>query len=87
MDELPEEYVCNIMIYKEAFNHEYDTPKDWELKEINNVMNHSIVGWEKVSSHRFAGYGTQRGWRRVTDKNGFQKLPESATTPFEGTRR
>ena len=87
LDELAENYVCSIMIYKEAFNHEYDTPKDWELKEINNVMNHSIVGWEKVSSHRFAGYGTQRGWRRVTDKNGFQKLLEGAATPFEGTKR
>lgn len=86
LDELSEDYVCSIMIYKEAFHHEYDTPKDWELKEINNVMNHSIVGWEKVSSHRFAGYGTQRGWRRVTDKNGFQKLPQNATNPFEESK-
>ena len=83
LDELAEDYVCSIMIYKEAFSHEYDTPKDWELKEINNVMNHSIVGWEKVSSHRFAGYGTQRGWRRVAGKNEFQKLPENAVIPFE----
>ena len=82
LDELAEDYVCSIMIYKEAFSHEYDTPKDWELKEINNVMNHSIVGWEKVSSHRFAGYGTQRGWRRVAGKNEFQKLPEDAVIPF-----
>ena len=83
LDELAEDYVCSIMIYKEAFSHEYDTPKDWELKEINNVMNHSIVGWEKISSHRFAGYGTQRGWRRVAGKNEFQKLPENAVIPFE----
>ena len=83
LDELSKDYVCSIMIYKKAFHHEYDTPKDWELKEINNVMNHSIVGWEKVSSHRFVGYGTQRGWRRVTDKNGFRKLPENVSTPFE----
>lgn len=86
LDGLSEDYVCSIMIYKKAFHHEYDTPKDWELKEINNVMNHSIVGWEKVSSHRFAGYGTQRGWRRVTDKNGFRKLPENVSTPFEETK-
>ena len=83
LDELAEDYVCSIMIYKEAFSHEYDTPKDWELKEINNVMNHSIVGWEKISSHRFARYGTQRGWRRVAGKNQFQKLPEDAVIPFE----
>ena len=83
LDELAEDYVCSIMIYKEAFSHEYDTPKDWELKEINNVMNHSIVGWEKISSHRFAGYGTQRGWCRVAGKNEFQNLPEDVVIPFE----
>ena len=83
LDELAEDYVCSIMIYKEAFSHEYDTPKEWELKEINNVMNHSIVGWEKISSHRFAGYGTQRGWRRVAGKNEFQNLPEDVVIPFE----
>jgi predicted P-loop ATPase len=83
LDELSEDYVCSTMIYKEAFSHEYDTPKDWELKEINNVMNNSIVGWEKISSHRFAEYGTQRGWRRTGGKDGFRKLPEDAATPFE----
>lgn len=83
LDELSDQYVCSIMIYKEAFHHEYDTPKDWELKEINNIMNHSIVGWEKISSHRFARYGTQRGWRKVIDKKGFQKLSDSTAVPFE----
>jgi hypothetical protein len=58
-------------------------PKDWELKEINNIMNHSIAGWEKVSSHRFAGYGTQRGWHREAGKSEFQKLPEGVAIPFE----
>lgn len=71
------------MIYKEAFHHEYDTPKDWELKEINNVMNHSIAGWEKISSHRFKEYGIQRGWKRVTDRQEFQRLPENMETPFD----
>lgn len=83
LDELSENYVCSMMIYKEAFSHEFDTPKDWELKEINKVMNHSIVGWEKVSSHRFPKYGTQRGWKRVTDENGFQKLSQDTKLPFQ----
>ncbi len=74
LDGLAEDYVCSIMVYKEALRHEYDTPKDWELKEINNVMNHSISGWEKVSSHRFSKYGTQRGWKRITDKSGFHMV-------------
>jgi predicted P-loop ATPase len=83
LDELPEDYVCSTMIYKEAFSHEYDTPKDWELKEINNVMNHSITGWEKVSSHRFAKYGTQRGWRRVSGKGEFHEVEKDVKTPFD----
>lgn len=83
LDELSQDYVCSTMIYKEAFDHEYDTPKDWELKEINNVMNNSISGWEKISSHRFAEYGIQRGWRRIADKEEFHKLPEHAETPFD----
>lgn len=83
LDELSQDYVCSIMIYKEAFDHEYDMPKDWELKEINNVMNNSIFGWEKISSHRFAEYGIQRGWRRIVDKEEFHKLPEHAETLFD----
>ena len=83
LNELSQDYVCSIMIYKEAFDHEYDMPKDWELKEINNVMNNSISGWEKISSHRFAEYGIQRGWRRIADKEEFHKLPEHAETPFD----
>ena len=83
LDELSEDYVCSTMIYKEAFHHEYDTPKDWELKEINNVMNHSIAGWEKISSHRFKEYGIQRGWKRVIDGQEFQQLPENMETPFD----
>jgi hypothetical protein len=46
-------------------------------------MNNSISGWEKISSHRFAEYGIQRGWRRVEDKEEFHKLPEHAETPFD----
>lgn len=83
LDELSQDYVCSTTIYKEAFDHEYDTPKDWELKEINNVMNNSISGWEKISSHRFAEYGIQRGWRRIADKEEFHKLPEHAEMPFD----
>ena len=46
---------------------------------------YSIVGWEKVSSHRFPKYGTQRGWKRVTDENGFQKLSQDIKLPFQET--
>ncbi len=83
LDEQQADYVCSIMIYKEALRHEFDTPKDWELKEINNIMNNSIAGWEKISSHRFAGYGIQRSWRRVSDSQGFHELSKNVKMPFQ----
>ncbi len=42
LDELSEDYVCSIMIYKEAFHHEYDTPKDWALCILHFRCHHSV---------------------------------------------
>lgn len=82
LDECTEEYVCSEMIYREALRHDYEEPKQWEIREINSIMNTCIDGWEKVSSHRFNKYGLQRGWKRKTDGQGFTPLPDSAQTPF-----
>lgn len=38
--------VCSKMLYKEALNHPFDEPKQWEIREINDIMNNSIVGWK-----------------------------------------
>ncbi len=83
LDNLSDEYVCSLQIYKEAFHHEYNTPKDWELKEINNIMNNSVSGWEKISTHRFKDYGIQRGWHRIIDEKGFQKANDGMKVPFQ----
>ena len=83
LDDCTDEYVCSEMIYREALRHEYEEPKQWEIKEINSIMNTCIDGWEKVTSHRFSRYGLQRGWKRRTDNRGFVSLPDSAQTPFE----
>ena len=82
LDECTEEYVCSEMIYREALRHDYEEPKQWEIREINSIMNTCIDGWEKVSSHRFNKYGLQRGWKRKTDGQGFTPLPDSAQAPF-----
>lgn len=82
LDECTEEYVCSEMIYREALRHDYEEPKQWEIREINSIMNTCIDGWEKVSSHRFNKYGLQRGWKRKTDGQGFAPLPDSAQAPF-----
>lgn len=74
------EYVCTTMIYREALGHDNkDTPKQWELREISDIMNNSIVGWEVGPQHRFKnGYGSQRSWKRKEDYNtGFIEVPDT----------
>ena len=36
--------VCSKLIYAEALNHPFDEPKQWEIREINEIMNNSIEG-------------------------------------------
>ena len=83
LDETSENYVCTLMIYKEALGHEYDEPKQWELREIGNILNNSIEGWLKGPQHRFDKYGSQRSWKRLTDENGFSKVPDEEVLPFK----
>lgn len=47
LDNCEYDSVCSLMIYEQAFKNEYKEPKSWELKEINEIMNCSITGWEK----------------------------------------
>ena len=39
-------------------------PKQWEIREINDIMNHTIEGWEPGTAKRIPGYGIQRTWHR-----------------------
>ena len=34
-------------LYKEALNHAFDEPKQWEIREINEIMNQCIDRWRK----------------------------------------
>ena len=62
--------VCSKLIYAEALNHPFDEPKQWEIREINEIMNNSIEGWTPFSNPRiFAKYGRQRGWERIPSGN------------------
>jgi len=77
------------MTTEEALNHAFDEPKQWEIREINEIMNQCVTGWKYFSNPRmFAGYGRQKGWEReqkakadacalTTDTgNGAGKTPE-----------
>ena len=57
--------VCSKQLYKEALNHAFDEPKQWEIREVNDIMNHCITGWKYFTNPRiFEGYGRQKGWER-----------------------
>ena len=88
--------VCSKLIYAEALNHSFDEPKQWEIREINEIMNNSIEGWKPFSNPRsFAKYGRQRGWERIpppdnepsaTGSNltdGFRELTEEEARQME----
>ena len=88
--------VCSKLIYAEALNHPFDEPKQWEIREINEIMNNSIEGWTPFSNPRiFAKYGRQRGWERIplsgnkltaTGSNlpdGFRELTEEESRQME----
>ena len=83
LDNTNEEYVCTMLLYREALGHEHDEPKQWELREIGDILNNSIIGWEVGPQHRFKKYGPQRSWKRITDENGFVKLSDDSELPFK----
>ncbi len=56
--------VCSKQLYKEALGHDYDEPKQWELREINDIMNNAVTGWRAFSNPRYfpEPYRRQKGW-------------------------
>ena len=65
LDSYTGKHVCTHLLYKDALKNEFSKPKDWELKEIGDIMNNSVTGWQKCKNQRYAEYGTQRSWCRI----------------------
>ena len=77
LDNLNGRQVCSKQLYAEALNHAFDEPKQWEIREINDIMNKSIVGWKPFANPRsFAKYGRQRGWERISSNELSATEPE-----------
>lgn len=62
----------------------YDEPKQWELREINDIMNNAVTGWRAFSNPRYfpEPYRRQKGWERIKNDNepdnsmdGFEEVP------------
>ena len=73
--------VCSKQLFREALNHPFDEPKQWEIREVNDIMNHCVTGWHYFSNPRmFPEYGRQKGWERETKATGTsnraEKIPE-----------
>ena len=72
--------VCSKQLYAEALNHPYDEPKQWEIREINDIMNNSIDDWTPFSNPRaFGKYGRQKGWERSPDSHNGNVLPATGS--------
>ena len=73
--------LCSKQIYKEALDHTFDEPKQWETREIYEIVNMGIAngeiqGWRAfTSSRRFEKYGTQRGWERIPAQKTIDAAP------------
>ena len=94
LDKYTGSMVCSKQLYKEALNHAFDEPKQWEIREINEIMNQCISGWRYFQNPRmFSEYGRQKGWERenpATDSgnpsektmDGFVEVTEQMELPF-----
>lgn len=83
LDMTKNEYVCTNMIFSEALGRDGE-PKNYEAREINEIMNESIIGWEKGPSHRFNRYGVQRSWKRIKDSlPAYLQIADDEDIPFD----
>ena len=83
LDKYTGETVCSKQLYKEALNHTFDEPKQWEIREINEIMNQCITEWNYFSNPRmFAEYGRQKGWEREIPATDTDNPPEKSMDGF-----
>ena len=94
LDDYKGDYVCSVQLYEDALKNKYDKPKAKDLKDINDVMNNSVIGWRKCKSQRrLDGYGQQRAWERIKPlgsvnetsslSHGFEPVTEQMNLPFD----
>ena len=78
LETCPDNMVCSKQLFREALGRSFDEPKQWEIREINDIMNNSISGWRAFSNPRYfrSPYGRQKGWERILSDNGAGDFPE-----------
>ena len=73
--------VCSKQLFREALNHPFDEPKQWEIREVNDIMNHCVTGWHYFSNPRM--FRNTAG-RRAGNVKPRQRIP--ATEPKKSRR-
>ena len=92
LDEFKGDYVCSLQLYQEALKNN-DKPNQKELRELNDIMNNSVIGWKKCNGQKRLGiYGQQRAWEREqklesvngvsSSGDGFEPVGEQMEIPF-----
>jgi len=70
------DYICTKMLYEEALGFSLDNGVErWKSQKISEIMNLKFPEYERISSHRFPKYGTQRAWA-LKNKDEFRPLSE-----------
>ena len=88
LEKCSDNMVCSKQLFREALGHSFDEPKQWEIREINDIMNNSVTGWRAFSYPRYfrSPYGRQKGWERIQPDNGggdFQELTPEEVEQLE----
>ena len=88
LEKCSDNMVCSKQLFREALGHSFDEPKQWEIREINDIMNNSVTGWKAFSNPRYfrSPYGRQKGWERIQPDNrggDFQELTPEEVEQLE----
>ena len=88
LEKCSDNMVCSKQLFREALGHSFDEPKQWKIREINDIMNNSVTGWRAFSNPRYfrSPYGRQKGWERIQPDNGggdFQELTPEEVEQLE----
>ena len=71
LETFEQDKVCSLQIYRECLSHPLDEPKNYETREIREIVDSGIAsgeisGWQKFrNARKFAKYGRQYGWERI----------------------
>ena len=80
LDSYPGDRTCVLQLWREALHNEYIPITRKETNEIHNIMQQSVVGWQRAGKQYCREYGVQRAYERVND---FENAPEGTNLLFE----